>query len=107
MRTTAVILALGAATAMGALPDASVAGPSSGLRLGAAANSQVELVDYRRCWMQAGKRHCRLVRSGGGSDDNAIPAYGAERPENYRVGTAEWYRAMERDGRLGTEGGSP
>jgi hypothetical protein len=107
MRATAVILALGAATAKGALPDASVAGPSSGLHFGAAANSQVEQIDYRRCWMRDGKRHCRLVHSGGGNDDNAIPAYGAGRPESYRVGTAEWYRAMERDGRLHTEGSSP
>jgi hypothetical protein len=92
---------------MGALPDASVAGPSSGLHFGAAANSQVEQIDYRRCWMRDGKRHCRLVHSGGGNDDNAIPAYGAGRPESYRVGTAEWYRAMEREGRLHTEGSSP
>ena len=64
-------------------------------------------IDYRRCWMRYSKRHCAWVPSGGGRDDNAIPAYGAGRPENYRVGTAEWYRAMERDGRLHTEGSAP
>ena len=85
MHTTAVIFGLGAATAIGALLDASVAGPSSGLRFGAAASSQVEQIDYRQCWMRDG-RHCRLVRSGGGSDDDSIPAYGAGGPESYRVG---------------------
>jgi hypothetical protein len=107
MRTIAVMLALGVATTMGALPNAALAGPSSGLGFSAAANSQVEHIDYRRCWMRYGKRHCAWVPSGGGRDDNAIPTYGAGRPENYRVGTAEWYRAMERDGRLHTEGSAP
>jgi hypothetical protein len=108
MRTTAAFIALGAATAMGLLPGPAIAGPSSGLHFAAATYSQVETIDYRRCWTSDGKRHCRWVRSnGGGRDDNAVPAYGAGRPENYRVGTAEWYRAMERDGRLSTEGSSP
>ena len=103
MRTTAVMLALGAATAMASLPDAAQAGPAV-VQQSVHANLLVEQVDYRRCWMQDGKRHCRLVRNDGSRDDNAVPAYGAGRPENYRVGSAEWYRAMERDGRLHTEG---
>jgi hypothetical protein len=79
--------------------------PSPGKKL---VVSSVEQIDYQRCWTRSGKRHCRLVRGNGGSrGDNAIPAYGANRADNHRVGTAEWYRAMERDGRLGTEGGSP
>jgi hypothetical protein len=111
MRSIAALIAFGAATAAGLLPDAALAGPSSGLRSGAVTNSPIQQIDYRRCWTRDGKRHCRWVSSGGsnvgGRDDNAIPAYGAGRPENYRVGTAEWYRAMERDGRLSTEGSSP
>jgi hypothetical protein len=109
LRTIAVLIALGAAAAMASLPDAAQAGASAGQQslYGAPASSQVEHVDYRRCSTRDGKRHCRVVRNGASSDDNAIPAYGAGRPENYRVGSAEWYRAMERDGRLHTEGSSP
>ena len=58
-------------------------------------SSQVEHVAYRRCWWAGGERHCRLVRGG-----NRIYGYGAGSPDDYRVGTSEWYRAMERDGRL-------
>ena len=57
--------------------------------------AQVEQVAYRRCWWQYGERRCRRVR-----DDNRIYQYGLGSPDDYRVGTAEWYRAMERDGRL-------
>jgi hypothetical protein len=61
--------------------------------------AQVEQVAYRRCWWQHGERHCRWVRGG-----NRIYQYGAGSPDDYRVGTAEWYRAMERDGRLNRPG---
>lgn len=54
----------------------------------------VEQVAYRRCRWAYGERHCRRV---GG---NRIYQYGAGSPDDYRVGTAEWYRAMEREGRL-------
>jgi hypothetical protein len=53
-------------------------------------------VAYRHCWWQYGERHCRRV---GGY------RYGAGSPDDYRVGTAEWYRAMERDDRLNKPGG--
>jgi hypothetical protein len=61
--------------------------------------NQVEQIVYRRCWWQAGERHCRSVRDG-----NRIYRYGSGSPEDYRVGTSEWYRAMERDGRLNRPG---
>ena len=61
--------------------------------------NQVERVVYRRCWWQSGERHCQLVRDG-----NQIYRYGSGSPDDYRVGTAEWYRAMERDGRLNRPG---
>jgi hypothetical protein len=106
--TAAALLAFGAATPLGLLPGPALAGATPGLHSGPVAVSQVERVDYRRCWTSDGKRHCRWVPSSSGRrDGNAVPAYGAARPESYRVGTAEWYRAMERDGRLSTEGGSP
>ena len=106
MPTKAVLFAFGAAMAM--LPGTASAGASPGLHSGAIATSMVEQIDYRRCWTSDGKRHCRWVPSNGGRrDDNAVPAYGAGRADNYRVGSAEWYRAMEREGRLSTEGGSP
>jgi len=58
-----------------------------------------EQVAYRRCWWRHGERHCRWTGSG-----NRIYRYGAGSPDDYRVGTAEWYRAMERDGRLNRPG---
>jgi hypothetical protein len=104
----AALLAFGAAMPLGLSVGPVLAGVAPGLHSRLIAGSQVEPVDYRRCWASDGKRHCRWVPSSGARrDDNAVPAYGASRPENYRVGTAEWYRAMERDGRLSTEGGSP
>ena len=59
----------------------------------------VEQVAYRRCWWQYGERHCRTVRAG-----NRIYRYGAGSPDDYRMGTAEWYRAMEREDRLNKPG---
>ena len=61
--------------------------------------AQIEQVAYRRCWWKHGERHCRWVGNG-----NGIYRYGAGSPDDYRVGTAEWYRAMERDGRLNRPG---
>ena len=57
--------------------------------------NQVEQVAYRRCWWADGVRHCRWTRDG-----NRMYRYGAGSPEDYRVGTSEWYRAMERDDRI-------
>jgi hypothetical protein len=106
--TAAALLAFGAAMPLGLSAGPSLAGAAPGLHSSPGAVSPVEPVDYRRCWTSDGKRHCRWVPSSGARrDDNAVPAYGASRPGDYRVGTAEWYRAMERDGRLSTEGGSP
>ena len=106
MRTIAALLAFGAVPAL--LLGTASAGPWAGLHSDADAISPIEQVDYRRCRTSDGKRHCRWVRSNNASRDaTALPAYGAGRAENYRVGAAEWYRAMERDGRLSTEGGSP
>jgi hypothetical protein len=57
--------------------------------------NQVEQVAYRRCWWADGVRHCRRAYHG-----NRIYRYGAGSPEDYRVGTSQWYRAMERDDRI-------
>jgi hypothetical protein len=54
-----------------------------------------EQVAYRRCWWRYRERHCRWI-----GDNNRIYRYGAGSPDDYRVGTAEWYRAMEREDRL-------
>jgi hypothetical protein len=56
--------------------------------------TQAEQVAYR-CWWRYGERHCRWVRGG-----SRIYRYGAGSPDDYRVGTSEWYRAMEREDRL-------
>ena len=59
--------------------------------------TQTEEVAYRRCWWRYGERHCRWV-------GDRIYRYGAGSPDDYRVGTSEWYRAMERDDRLNRPG---
>jgi len=57
--------------------------------------NQVEQVAYRLCWWADGVRHCRRAYHG-----NGIYRYGAGSPEDYRVGSSQWYRAMERDDRI-------
>jgi len=76
---------------------AAVAAPAIPAKPGITA--QVEQAAYRRCWWAYGERHCRWVRDG-----NRIYQYGAGSPDDYRVGTAEWYRAMEREDRLNRPG---
>ena len=77
--------------------SAALAAPATPAKPGITA--QVEQVAYRRCWWQYGERHCRWVRDG-----NRIYRYGAGSPDDYRMGTAEWYRAMEREDRLNKPG---
>lgn len=96
MHATAGLIVLGVMTT-GSMADAGVAGVVPPLLH---ANSPVERIDYRRCWQRNGERHCRWITNNNGKDSNSVPAYGAGSPESYRVGTAEWWRAMERDGRL-------
>jgi hypothetical protein len=89
--------------AIAAALGAAVCGPAFAAPVATQANpgiqSEIQQVAYRRCWWQHGERHCRWVRNG-----NRIYRYGAGSPDDYRVGTAEWYRAMERDGRLNRPG---
>ena len=61
-----------------------------------------------RCWWRDGVRRCRPAWSGGSPRVYGYyryyeyaPSYGNPRPEAYRTGTAEWWRAMERWGRTG------
>ena len=60
-----------------------------------------------RCWRRNGVRRCRW--SGGSprvygyyGDYEYDPRYGNPRPEEYRTGSAGWWRAMERWGRTGS-----
>jgi hypothetical protein len=61
---------------------------------------QAQQIAYRRCWWHHGERHCRWSHNGYG-----LYRYNAGSPEDYRVGTAAWYRAMEREDRLNKGGG--
>jgi hypothetical protein len=61
---------------------------------------QAEPIAYRRCWWQSGERHCRWAHNG-----YRLYRYGAGSPEDYRVGSSAWYRAMEREDRLNKGGG--
>jgi hypothetical protein len=95
MRIMALIIALGAAAAISSVAEVARAEPASAARPQHDLDAQTQHIAYRSCWWQNGERHCRRVHG-----DNWIPSYGAGSPDDYRVGTAEWYRAMERDGRL-------
>jgi hypothetical protein len=92
VRTMAIIL--GAASGILSIPHAAQAAPGVGVQLLPTQNVLTEQIAYRRCWWAYGERHCRRV------GDNRIYQYGAGSSDDYRVGTAEWYRAMEREGRL-------
>ena len=96
-RTIAGLIALSVVTSTEAMAGAGAVSVLSALP---SASSLVERIDYRRCWRRNGERHCRWVASSNEKDNNSVPAYGARSPESYRVGTAEWWRAMEREGRL-------
>ena len=97
MRTIAGLIVL--SVVMSTEPMAG-AGAMSNLSALPSASSLVDRIDYRRCWRRNGERHCRWFTTNNEKDNNLVPAYGAGSPESYRVGTAEWWRAMERDGRL-------
>jgi hypothetical protein len=91
VRLISISLVLSAAATIGSIPDAARASTAS--RILPADEAQARPIAYH-CWSAYGQRHCRWV---GG---NRIYRYGAGSPDEYPVGTAEWYRAMERDGRL-------
>ncbi len=95
MRTIAGLIVLSVV-----MSTESMAGAASGPSALPSASSLVDHIDYRRCWRRNGERHCRWITTKNEKDNNSVPAYGAGSPESYRVGTAEWWRAMERDGRL-------
>ena len=66
--------------------------------------STVDQVRYRRCWMRNGERHCRWVEDGSDSNSNSYNDtrdVGSRRPEDFRFGSTEWWRAMDRQGRGG------
>ena len=92
MRTIAITLS--AASGILLIPHAAQAAPDAGAQLLPTQNVLTEQIAYRRCRWAYGERHCRPVGA------NRIYRYGAGSPDDYRVGTAEWYRAMEREGRL-------
>ena len=92
MRLVSMTLLLSASAAIWFVPDTARASPASGLRTLPSHATQAQPIAYR-CWWEDGERHCRSV---GGHHMR----YGAGSPDDYRVGTAEWYRAMERDDRL-------
>ena len=96
MRTIAGLIVLSVVMPTGSMAGASVVIVPSALP---STNSVLDRIDYRRCWRRNGERHCRWIATNE-KDNNSVPAYGAGSPESYRVGTAEWWRAMERDGRL-------
>jgi hypothetical protein len=102
MRATTPLLSFAvlAATAVLALP--AQAAPAAATRDAVArdAVSGVEPVAYRRCWWDDGRRRCRWVEGRRGYRTYGY-GVGEGRPEDYRYGSTEWWRAMDREGRGG------
>jgi hypothetical protein len=94
MKHTITLLGLIGTAALAALPVQ--AAPSFNAAAAAAGKtSAVEQVGYRRCWWRNGVRHCRWV------DGSVDLNFGTRLPETYAVGTTDWWRAMDREGRGG------
>jgi hypothetical protein len=93
VRLVSITLALSAAAMIGSVADGARASTVTASRILPADEAQARPIAYQ-CWSAYGQRHCRWV------DGNRIYRYGAGSPTDYPVGAAEWYRAMERDGRL-------
>jgi len=99
-----IAAAAAAAVLMGSAAQAAPA--ASAKALAAERTSSVEKAAYRHCWWSDGRRHCRWVDGDG-------PRYrsygyrsygygvGEGRPEDYRIGSTEWWRAMDREDRGG------
>jgi hypothetical protein len=62
--------------------------------------SIVEKTASRRCWQKNGKTRCAPARQATPSH-SAGRSYGQPRPEDLSVGSIDWWRAMEREGRGG------
>ena len=86
-----LVAGVAAGLALSLLPVAAMAAPVSpavsGLAADARAGSFVERVVFQCVWVR-GVRRCRWVQ-------------GVPRPESYRTGSPDWWRAMEDWGRSG------
>src|SRR6185295_12736849 len=101
MRMSTVLVSIAAASAAMLVGPAAQAAPAtvSAKAFAAEQTSSVEKAAYRHCWWSDGRRHCRWVDGDG-------PRYrsygyrsygygvGEGRPEDYRIGSTEWWRAM-------------
>jgi hypothetical protein len=68
--------------------------------------SLVERAASRRCWKEGGKTQCAPARQAAPQDEGYGGRYGNPRPEDLRFGSAEWWRAMDRERRGGYPGDS-
>jgi hypothetical protein len=86
------------------LPAASQAAPFSGAapaREAAAVNAVAERVALR-CRLRDGKRVCVDVADRGSRAPGNQPfTYGSPKADSYPAGSAEWWKAMEHEGRTG------
>jgi hypothetical protein len=57
-------------------------------------------VATRHCWQKNGKTRCAPARQARPQRSGGV-AYGQPRPEDLPVGSTDWWRAMEREGRGG------
>lgn len=76
-------------------------GNAGEIRATAQETSAVETVAARRCWWRNGERHCSRGRNIRPRTYGYSPYYGRARPEDFRTGSTEWWRAMDEEGRGG------
>jgi hypothetical protein len=104
MHMKTMFIALATTSVLGLATTAVGAAPLVANKAAPDATASVERIDYRQCWRRNGERHCRMVREGGAGvyGYNGYSGYAARsQPENYRAGSTEWWRAMDREDRGG------
>jgi hypothetical protein len=96
-----IVLLCFASVAAQAAPVSSVRVVTDGVsRYGAL----IEKAASRRCWKKGGKTECAPARRAAPQDEGYGLRYGQPRPEDLRFGSAEWWRAMDRERRGGFAG---
>ena len=109
LRVPAAVFAL---AAMAAYADAApVGGTARDLAPAGMIGSNTEQVASRVCWRQNGVRRCRLVNNVYGYQSlrrgNAYRDQVDTDPDDYPVGSTDWWRAMDYQDRGGQGNGHP
>src|SRR5262245_2750396 len=99
--------------ALAAMAASAHAGPVAGTAkaLAGMTGSNVETVASRVCWRENGVRRCRLVNNVYGYQSprrgNAYRDQVETDPDDFPVGSTDWWRAMDYQDRAGQGNGHP